>query len=202
MAISDDGTSSFDYLAKHPDDAAVFNVAMSSFAQFNSGILAAYDFSRFERVVDVGGGQGALLNEILSANPKLHGILADLPAVVAGATALQTGAIAERCEIVGIDFFKEVPEGADAYVMKGVVHPEAQWVCGYRKVYFRARSESRLVWCTAWASGADRISPPLRAVIRLYVCKTRMANNNRPFRLFPSRFVTNLRTDHHSSRLS
>ena len=72
VAISDDGTSSFDYLAKHPDDAAVFNVAMSSFAQFNSGILAAYDFSRFERVVDVGGGQGALLNEILSANPKLH----------------------------------------------------------------------------------------------------------------------------------
>jgi SAM-dependent methyltransferase len=116
------GTSFFDYLAKHPDDAAVFDAAMSSFVQLIPGILAAYDFSRFERVVDVGGGQGTLLHEILSANPKLHGILADLPAVVAGATALRTGATAKRCEIVGIDFFKEVPEGADAYVMKAVVH--------------------------------------------------------------------------------
>jgi SAM-dependent methyltransferase len=116
------GTSFFDYLAKHPDDAAVFDAAMSSFVQLIPGILAAYDFSRFERVVDVGGGQGTLLHEILSANPKLHGILADLPAVVAGATALGTGATAKRCEIVGIDFFKEVPEGADAYVMKAVVH--------------------------------------------------------------------------------
>ncbi|MBV8771237.1 MAG: methyltransferase, partial [Deltaproteobacteria bacterium] len=95
---------------------------MSSFAQLIPAILSAYDFSRFERVVDVGGGQGALLHEILAANPKLHGILADLPAVIAGATALRTGATANRCEIVGIDFFKEVPQGADAYVMKTVVH--------------------------------------------------------------------------------
>jgi len=116
------GTSHFDYLANHPDDAAVFDAAMSSFAQLVPEILAAYDFSRFERVVDVGGGQGVLLHGILSAHPKLRGVLADLPAVVAGATALRTGAIAERCEVVGIDFFKAVPEGADAYVMKAVVH--------------------------------------------------------------------------------
>ena len=116
------GTSHFDYLANHPDDAAVFDAAMSSFAQLVPEILAAYDFSRFERVVDVGGGQGVLLHGILSAHPKLRGVLADLPAVVAGATALRTGTIAERCEVVGIDFFKAVPEGADAYVMKAVVH--------------------------------------------------------------------------------
>jgi SAM-dependent methyltransferase len=117
------GTSHFDYLADHPDDAAIFDAATSSFAPLVlPEILAAYDFSRFERVVDVGGGQGGLLHGILSANPKLRGVLADLPAVVTGATALRTGAIAERCEIVGIDFFEAVSERADAYMMKAIIH--------------------------------------------------------------------------------
>jgi hypothetical protein len=116
-------TSFFGYLATHPDDAATFDAAMSSTSvKAGTDILAAYDFSRFERVVDVGGGQGALLQAILVANPKLRGVLADLPAVVAGATALRTAAIAERCEIVGVDFFKAVPEEADAYVMKAIIH--------------------------------------------------------------------------------
>ncbi len=114
------GTSFFNYLASHSEDAAIFDAAMSALPL--AEILAAYDFSRFERVVDIGGGQGALLRGILSAHPKLRGVLADLPTVVAGATALRTGAIADRCEIVGIDFFKAVPEGADAYVMKGIIH--------------------------------------------------------------------------------
>ncbi|MBV8056696.1 MAG: methyltransferase [Deltaproteobacteria bacterium] len=116
------GSSHFEYLAQHPDDAAVFDAAMSSFAQIIPEILAAYDFSQFEQVVDVGGGQGTLLHGILSVNPKLRGVLADLPTVVAGAAALQKGPFANRCEIVGMDFFKAVPEGADAYVMKAVIH--------------------------------------------------------------------------------
>ena len=45
-----------------------------------------------------------------------------MPEVVAGATALRTGTIAERCEVIGMDFFNEIPEGGDAYVMKAVVH--------------------------------------------------------------------------------
>ena len=114
------GTSFFDYLSSHSDDAATFNAAMTALPV--AEILAAYDFGRFERIVDVGGGQGALLHAILQAHPKLRGILADLPTVVPGAAALRTGPIAGRCEIVGIDFFKQVPEGADAYVMKAIIH--------------------------------------------------------------------------------
>ena len=72
--------------------------------------------------MDVGGGQGALLHGILCANPKLHGVLFDQPSVVAGAESLRTGAIAQRCEIVGGDFFQAVPEGADAYLMRVVLH--------------------------------------------------------------------------------
>jgi len=87
-----------------------------------STILAAYDFSRFDRVVDVGGGRGELLLGILSEYPKLQGVLYDLPTVVAGVPAAGTGPVASRCEVVGGDFFKRVPEGADAYVLKQIIH--------------------------------------------------------------------------------
>jgi O-methyltransferase domain/Dimerisation domain len=117
------GATVFEYLATHPDDAEIGNAAMTSMSSVElSDILAAYDFSRFERIVDVGGGHGLLLHGILSANPLLYGVLADQPSVVAGATALRTRTIGDRCEVVGIDFFESVPEGADAYVAKHVIH--------------------------------------------------------------------------------
>jgi SAM-dependent methyltransferase len=117
------GQRFFEYLAMHRDDAAVFNAAMTQgIAWTTPALLAAYDFSRFERLVDVGGGEGALLRDILAATPRLKGVLFDLSAVVAGAGGILTGEIAARCEIVGGDFFDSVPEGADAYLMKGVIH--------------------------------------------------------------------------------
>jgi hypothetical protein len=85
-------------------------------------MIAAYDFSAFERIVDVGGGAGALLHGILSANPKLRGVLFDLPSVVKGADSLRSGSLAARCEIVGGDIFQSFPEGADAYLMRVVLH--------------------------------------------------------------------------------
>jgi len=85
-------------------------------------ILAAYDFSGFQRLVDVGGGQGEILHGILSANPKLQGVLTDKPAVIAGASTLRAGTITDRCELVGGDFFESVPEVADAYLLSFVVH--------------------------------------------------------------------------------
>lgn len=117
------GESLFDYLAKRPDDAAIFDAAMTSRSAIDlSAVLGAYDFSEFKRIVDVGGGHGALLHGILAANPKLRGVLADQPAVVAGAATLRTGSVADRCELVGGDFFTSVPEGADAYIMKRIIH--------------------------------------------------------------------------------
>jgi SAM-dependent methyltransferase len=115
--------SFFKYLADHPEDAAVFNEAMSAGSSASvSSFLAAYDFSRFERIVDIGGGQGELLRGILVANPKAHGVLFDYPSVVAGANGLRTGEVANRCEVVGGDFFTSVPEGGDAYLLKTVIH--------------------------------------------------------------------------------
>jgi len=130
------GAPFFDYMAGHPEDAAVFNAAMSSSPAYLDAIVGAYDFSKLERIVDVGGGYGLLLAAILSANPRLRGVLYDLPSVVApflqtkeglpsvvaGASALRKEPISQRCEIIGGDFFKGVPAGADAYLLKGIIH--------------------------------------------------------------------------------
>src|SRR3984893_8031501 len=116
------GAPFFEYLAGHSDDAAVFNAAMSSSPEYLAAIVGAYDFSKFERIVDVGGGHGLLLARILFANPRLCGVLYDLPTVVAGASALRQEPISQRCEIIGGDFFKGVPAGADVYLCKGIIH--------------------------------------------------------------------------------
>ena len=117
------GERFFEWCKTHPEDASVFNAAMTSgSAQRLPAILAAYDFSRFKRLVDVGGGHGALLAGILSASPKTRGVLYDLPNVVAGADALRASDVAGRCEIVGGDFFETVPADADAYLLSRVIH--------------------------------------------------------------------------------
>jgi hypothetical protein len=117
------GQHFFEYLGAHPADAAIFNAAMTQGISWTTpALLAAYDFSRFRQLVDIGGGEGALLRDILAATPKLQGVLFDLPAVVAGAREILTDTIAARCQVVGGSFFDSVPEGADAYLLKGVIH--------------------------------------------------------------------------------
>ena len=116
------GAPFFDYLAGHSEDAAVFNAAMSSSPAHLAAIVGAYDFSKLEQIVDAGGGHGLLLARILSVNPRLRGVLYDLPSVVVGASVLRQEPISQRCEIIGGDFFKGVPAGADAYILKGIIH--------------------------------------------------------------------------------
>jgi hypothetical protein len=83
----------------------------------------AYDFSRFRTIVDVGGGNGTLLAGILKATPALSGVLFDLPEAAGRASApIRELGLADRCEIVGGDFFKAVPGGGDAYLLKHVIH--------------------------------------------------------------------------------
>jgi hypothetical protein len=91
------GQRFFEYLADHPEDASLFNSVMTQgIAWTTPALLAAYDFSRFERLVDVGGGQGALLRDILAATPSLQGVLFDLPQVVAGASEVLSREKRER----------------------------------------------------------------------------------------------------------
>jgi orsellinic acid C2-O-methyltransferase len=118
------GVDVWTYTAQHPEDAALFDEAMADFTrQAAIAVVAAYDFSPFGTILDVGGGAGALLAGILTANPALRGVLFDRPDVVERARAeIARRGLADRCTVVGGDFFEEVPAGADAYLLKHVIH--------------------------------------------------------------------------------
>lgn len=111
------------FLAQHPEAGAVFNAAMGSFSRIAAeAVVAAYDFSRFTRIADIGGGHGALLAGILQTT-RASGLLFDRPEVIAGAReAIADPALASRIETVAGDFFASIPEGCDAYVLKNVIH--------------------------------------------------------------------------------
>jgi hypothetical protein len=118
------GEPAFDYFSKHPHRGSVFDKAMTGHHGPEADpMLEAYDFSPFGEVVDAGGGNGSLLTAILQRHPGMRGVLFDLPRVVerAGASIEKAG-LRERCRIVGGDFLESVPAGADAYLLRHVVH--------------------------------------------------------------------------------
>jgi hypothetical protein len=117
------GMSAFEYLSKHPDEAVNFNNAMTDLSLGDGpAVVSCYDFSRFESIVDVGGGMGALLAGVLESAPRLQGTLFDMPYVIDQA---RSGSIlsrfADRCSFEGGSFFAAVP-AADAYIMKYIIH--------------------------------------------------------------------------------
>lgn len=118
------GESVWEYRAKRPEESELFDRAMSSLTgASNAAILEAYDFGVFGTVVDVGGGNGALLAAILDRHPSVRGILFDQPHVAAGARALLAErGLEHRCEIATGSFFDEVPKGGDAYLLKAIIH--------------------------------------------------------------------------------
>ena len=107
----------WDWFKDHPDDAVIFDAAMTSksFAEI-AALLPAFDFSRYSRIADIGGGRGHVLAAILEATPSATGILFDLPRVVAGA------AQGPRMQVQGGDFFHDELPQADAYIVSQVLH--------------------------------------------------------------------------------
>jgi O-methyltransferase len=125
------GTDVWSYRAEHPRESEIFDRAMESLTgTSNRALLDAYDFGAFETLVDVGGGNGALLAALLGEYPAMRGILFDQPHVVANAgQTLAAAGVADRCAVVPGSFFEEVPAGGDAYALKSILHdwedPEA-----------------------------------------------------------------------------
>ena len=122
--LSVHGTNPWDYRANHLHESAVFDRAMTELSRrASAGVVAAYSFERFRRIVDVGGGNGALLAVILKATPHLLGVLFDQPHVIVGsALVLEAAGVANRCESVGGSFFQAVPTGCDVHLLKSVLH--------------------------------------------------------------------------------
>jgi O-methyltransferase domain/Dimerisation domain len=143
------GMPPYQFYERHPERSATFNAAMAQQTRAVApAVIAAYDFSRFATVVDVGGGDGTLLAELLRAHPDLRGVLFDLPAGLAGAAGTLTAAgVADRCQVVPGDFFASVPEGGDAYAMKQVLHnwDDDRAVAVLRNCHRAMASTARLV---------------------------------------------------------
>ena len=118
------GISFFDYLAQHPDDASLFSETMVGFhSEEPPAVAAAYDFSDFKTVVDVGGATGNMLAAVLSSHSGLRGILFDRPHVVQDAPALlDEKGVSSRVTIEPGNFFESVPAGADAYILSHILH--------------------------------------------------------------------------------
>lgn len=116
------GKPIFDHFAATPADAQRFDDAMTSnSAASNSAFADAYDFSSLKNVADIAGGKGSLLGMILAKAPQARGILFDMPHVIEAAKS--AGFLpADRTEYVAGDFFQSVPAGADAYIMKHIIH--------------------------------------------------------------------------------
>ena len=118
------GKPVFEYLAEHPQQAKIFDAAMTGFhGPETQGMIDAYDFNGIGTLVDVGGGNGSLISIVLKKHPRLKGILYDLPNVIDRARAnLAANGVADRCLAVAGSFFESAPPGGDAYLMRHIIH--------------------------------------------------------------------------------
>jgi hypothetical protein len=124
------GVPIFQFFEQHPEESQLFNQAMSDLSMLDSPAVAeAYSFSGIHSLVDVGGGHGLLLATILARNPHLKGTLYEVPHVVEGARNGPLKPVMDRCTLASGDMFSSVPAGADAYIMKHIIHDWPDDVC-------------------------------------------------------------------------
>ena len=117
------GTPGFTHLDHDPEAAAIFNQAMLQLTRLAAlEVVQAYDFAG-KKVMDVGGGYGELLAQVLIAYPTANGVLFDMAhAIPKAKDAFAERGLAARCEFVAGDFFASIPSGADVYLLKSVIH--------------------------------------------------------------------------------
>lgn len=117
------GVPRFQYMKENADSQRRFDEAMARGSRNDDpAIASAYDFGRFDRIVDVGGGRGGLVLEILRSAPNTIGTLFEQPQVLAQATQPEESWLSDRYEMVAGDFLEVVPDGADCYIIKDVLH--------------------------------------------------------------------------------
>jgi len=114
----------FEHFANNPEASTIFDDAMTSISAVEARATSdAYDFKGIKTLMDVAGGHGVLLATILRHRKTMRGVLFDLPHVAAGAAGTFARAgISSRVQIETGDFFKELPRGADAIILKHILH--------------------------------------------------------------------------------
>ncbi len=118
------GMQIFEYFNKHPNELELFAAAMRSFSVATGAAVAeTYDFSGIRTLADIGGSQGFILSLVLPKYPEMRGILFDLPAVVEGApNFIKSYGLESRIDVRSGNFFESIPSGADAYLLKHILH--------------------------------------------------------------------------------
>ena len=152
------GASGFEHMASDPGQMEMFHQSMADrTAPAAHDMLQAYDFGRFRTLMDVGGSYGALLAAILKARPELTGQVFDLANLNDASTAyLERMGVSDRARFTGGSFFDQVPAGADAYMLKSIIHDwdDQEAVQILRNCAVAAGAEGRVLVI-------DRIAPEL-----------------------------------------
>ncbi len=163
------GMGTREYKAQHPEHARIFDQAMGNLTGvFNEAVLASYPFSQFDRVVDVGGGDGSLMISLLKANPGIKGVVFDLPHVAEGARQrIAAAGLVGRCEVVAGDVFVSVPGGGDVYILSRVIHDwdDARSVAIFANCHRAMPSKSRLLLIERVLSARVENSTAVQAVV-------------------------------------
>ncbi|MGH2618791.1 MAG: methyltransferase [Thermomicrobiales bacterium] len=132
------------YFAEHPEENGIFNAAMAAKAHGHvAGVIAAYDFSGFGLIGDIGGGRGHLLRAVLDSAPAAKGVLFDLPHVIEEAA----GVASERLTLQAGDFFKNALPICDAYLVMEVIHDwgEEEAIAILKAIRRAAPSHAKLI---------------------------------------------------------
>jgi SAM-dependent methyltransferase len=118
------GMPVFEFLSENPEKGRVFDAAMTSIhGRETLPLLEAYDFTGIGLLADIGGGNGSVLSAILKRHPAMRGVLFDLPTVIdRSRQSIAAAGLADRCELMTGDFFREVPAGAGAYLLRHIIH--------------------------------------------------------------------------------
>jgi O-methyltransferase domain len=183
------GIELFDYLTRHPEEMQIFVDAMRSFTvQTGAALSDAYDFSSISTLADIGGSQGLVLSIVLTKYPLLRGILFDLPIVIEGAPEfLRSRGVEHRVELRAGSFFQSVPSGADAYLLKHILHDWSDADCVHilKTIQAAARPGAKLlvveaivedssepqfaktldIWMLAHLRGKERTRPEWRNLL-------------------------------------
>ena len=151
----------------------MFNAAMTALSNAHyAGVVDAYDFRSMRKLVDVGGGHGRLLSIILTAHPKMRGVLFDLPhAFEGGQKTIADAGLSNRCEVVIGDFFRSVPAGGDAYILSRVIHdwPDKKAVEILKVVRDVLPGKGRLLLFETMIRADNRLSYPLLSDLNMVI---------------------------------
>jgi len=142
------GQPAFEWMETNPEARAALDQGQGCKATgFSQAVMEVHDFSGVESICDVGGGQGAFLISLLKKHPRLKGIVADLPGVVAAAEkAISNAELGNRCQAVAYDFLEGAPPVCDAYFLVNVLHDWDEDICRriLKSISSSMKTDSRL----------------------------------------------------------